>query len=338
MTLSQRFAVTKSRKLVIALILLVGGYGSALLLGSFADLVFPGGSSPGGARSDGRGLLATLKGFVPHGDASSAGQLVPESEFAANASARSNTQPPRRNDRPTWLAASPIATSALPVASSPAFAPGPTLTDSRPPEPAPVAPNYSADLMPNPVARITNVVGASGESVGSTSPWDRWPRWEPSAATPRSGAVSAGLQAMEPVKPRASQAAYDSSDYRGTRHHDVDSAGADSTPGRTHVVVDGDSLAKLADRYLDDPALDDEIFRLNRDVLTDPEMLPIGVELRIPDGRTADSTTGFPAARSFETAQPRVPSGMVPVEWTPRSFDDAPRAQLLRPIPAGRSD
>ena len=55
------------------------------------------------------------------------------------------------------------------------------------------------------------------------------------------------------------------------------------------MLVDGDSLAKLAERYLDDPELDDEIYRLNRDVLTSPDLLPIGVELRIPDGRMADS-------------------------------------------------
>ena len=69
------------------------------------------------------------------------------------------------------------------------------------------------------------------------------------------------------------------------------------------MVVDGDSLAKLADRYLDDPALGDEIYRLNRDVLADPEVLPIGVELRIPDGRTADSTTAFPNAKGIEAVE-----------------------------------
>jgi hypothetical protein len=103
---------------------------------------------------------------------------------------------------------------------------------------------------------------------------------------------------------------------------------------RTHVVVDGDSLAKLADRYLDDPELDDEIFRLNRDVLSSPELLPIGVELRIPAGRMAESNRNFQPMRDSEVSQPGVPRGMVPVEWTPRTFDAVPRAQLLRPLPA----
>ena len=53
---------------------------------------------------------------------------------------------------------------------------------------------------------------------------------------------------------------------------------------RTHVIVDGDSLAKLAGRYLDDPHRSGEIYELNRGVLTDPELLPIGTELVIrPD-------------------------------------------------------
>jgi hypothetical protein len=107
--------------------------------------------------------------------------------------------------------------------------------------------------------------------------------------------------------------------------------------GRTHMVVDGDTLAKLADRYLDDPELDDEIFRLNRDVLTSPDLLPIGVELRIPDGRVADSQRALLSSPAVD-AKSSVPAGMVPVEWMPKSFAGVPRAQLLRPIPAGRSD
>ena len=57
---------------------------------------------------------------------------------------------------------------------------------------------------------------------------------------------------------------------------------AEPEPPRSHVIVDGDSLAKLAGRYLDDPRRSEEIFTLNRGVLSDPELLPIGVELKIP--------------------------------------------------------
>jgi hypothetical protein len=93
----------------------------------------------------------------------------------------------------------------------------------------------------------------------------------------------------------------------------------------------------LALRYLDDANLAEEIYRLNRDVLSSPDLLPIGVELRIPDNRMADSSAAFPASRDLASSKP-VPSGMVPVEWSPKSFDSVPRAELLRPIPAGRSE
>ena len=52
---------------------------------------------------------------------------------------------------------------------------------------------------------------------------------------------------------------------------------------RSHIIVDGDSLAKLANRYLGDPQRSGEIFAMNRAVLSSPELLPIGVELKIPE-------------------------------------------------------
>jgi nucleoid-associated protein YgaU len=55
-----------------------------------------------------------------------------------------------------------------------------------------------------------------------------------------------------------------------------------ATGPRTHKIVDGDSLAVLAERYLGSAARAREIFDANRDVLPDPELLPIGVELKIP--------------------------------------------------------
>lgn len=57
-----------------------------------------------------------------------------------------------------------------------------------------------------------------------------------------------------------------------------------------HVVANGDTLEKLAERYLNDPGRALEIFDLNRDQLTNPHLLPIGVELRVPvePGRIID--------------------------------------------------
>ena len=51
---------------------------------------------------------------------------------------------------------------------------------------------------------------------------------------------------------------------------------------RIHVVHQGDSLDRLAKRYLGDEARALEIFDLNREVLENPHLLPIGAELQIP--------------------------------------------------------
>jgi nucleoid-associated protein YgaU len=51
---------------------------------------------------------------------------------------------------------------------------------------------------------------------------------------------------------------------------------------RLHTVVDGDTLAGLAERYLGSAARAADLYNANRDVLQDPELLPIGVELKIP--------------------------------------------------------
>ncbi len=63
----------------------------------------------------------------------------------------------------------------------------------------------------------------------------------------------------------------------------------------THKVSDGDSLALLADRYLGSAQRAMEIFEANRNVLANPGLLPIGVELRIP--RT-DQASAQPADSS----------------------------------------
>jgi nucleoid-associated protein YgaU len=52
---------------------------------------------------------------------------------------------------------------------------------------------------------------------------------------------------------------------------------------RDHRIVDGDTLDGLAERYLGKASRAEEIFELNRDLLRDPNILPVGKRLRIPD-------------------------------------------------------
>jgi len=51
---------------------------------------------------------------------------------------------------------------------------------------------------------------------------------------------------------------------------------------RKHRITDGDSLELIALRYLGDKDRTSEIVALNRDVLGDPALLPIGREINIP--------------------------------------------------------
>ena len=57
-----------------------------------------------------------------------------------------------------------------------------------------------------------------------------------------------------------------------------------------HIVRGTDTLEKLAERYLGDAGRALEIFDLNSDQLSNPHLLPIGAELRIPveAGRSLD--------------------------------------------------
>ncbi len=51
---------------------------------------------------------------------------------------------------------------------------------------------------------------------------------------------------------------------------------------RQHVVVEGDSLTKIARKYYGDANRWDEILAANRDVIKNENVLPVGVTLRIP--------------------------------------------------------
>jgi len=49
-----------------------------------------------------------------------------------------------------------------------------------------------------------------------------------------------------------------------------------------HKVVSGDTLSKLAKRYLGEASAYMKIFELNKDILKDPNMIKVGQELKIP--------------------------------------------------------
>jgi phage tail protein X len=75
-------------------------------------------------------------------------------------------------------------------------------------------------------------------------------------------------------------------------------------PERTHTVVDGDTLAALAERYLGSSGRALEIYNANRILLPSPDVLPIGVELRIPPRVPPATVT---TAANPQPAPPLVP-------------------------------
>jgi nucleoid-associated protein YgaU len=55
-----------------------------------------------------------------------------------------------------------------------------------------------------------------------------------------------------------------------------------STNPRKYVLRDGDSLERLAERFLGDKSRAEEIFAMNRHVLSRVDLLPVGAEIVLP--------------------------------------------------------
>lgn len=58
---------------------------------------------------------------------------------------------------------------------------------------------------------------------------------------------------------------------------------------RRHAIQDGDSLERLAERYLGEKSRANEIYALNRELLTSPDLLPLGRVIMIPPRDPAES-------------------------------------------------
>lgn len=69
---------------------------------------------------------------------------------------------------------------------------------------------------------------------------------------------------------------------------------AASAQVRTYIIQEGDSLERLAQRYLGDQGRAVEIFDQNREVLENPHILPIGTELKIPLGSEGANSAPVP--------------------------------------------
>jgi nucleoid-associated protein YgaU len=75
-------------------------------------------------------------------------------------------------------------------------------------------------------------------------------------------------------------------------------------PVKKHTIHDGDTLESLAVRYLGDAQRAVDILEANRDVLSDPQLLPIGVAIVIPPDAAAAAND--PADSAMAEDAPRL--------------------------------
>lgn len=151
----------------------------------------------------------------------------------------------------------------------------------------------------------------TGPQMAQPPQTETWPQ-RLSAETPMAPRPRATIgSALEPAAPPPKLARVyprqdDLSDPRESASIDYGLLqGENSRPAlRIHRIVDGDTLATLAERYLGSADRQREIYEANRDLLSDPSVLPIGVELKIPP-------RGIPPATKREDAAPARP--LVPV-------------------------
>ena len=135
---------------------------------------------------------------------------------------------------------------------------------------------------------------------------------DPASSTPdeRPASVVKPLDRHEPPPPL-------SQDYPGTERPASSRWGASmdmmlpaaasaEDSSRTHRIVDGDTLASLAERFLGTAARAREIFERNRGVLLDPNLLPIGVELKIPPRNSRPAAVSAPSSEA-QSKQPLTP-------------------------------
>jgi len=80
---------------------------------------------------------------------------------------------------------------------------------------------------------------------------------------------------------------------------------------RTHGLEDGDTLEYLAEHYLGDADRAMEIYEANRNVLSSPDVLPIGVEIEMPP-------RGRPTAAPLPPKRGLVPIGVLPIDSNSR--------------------
>ncbi len=166
-----------------------------------------------------------------------------------------------------WAAAGPAATSAAGSAAGRAGSAAPP-TPVWPADPGPASAALRGDYLPPPPPERLPAVAAGF----STPRPDLAPLYRTTLAVPPPPLLD-GQRPPPLAVGWASRAAEQQAAVRESP--------AVPPPGR-YRVRDGDDLTSIATRFYGTPAVAREIWEVNRDLLPDPGLLPIGLELRLP--------------------------------------------------------
>ncbi len=147
----------------------------------------------------------------------------------------------------------------------PAAAPG----NPGQPAAAPLSSGAASGLPTGPTVGHSHPAAPSGRAATPAPPV--------AGASPRSMAGTA--DSLSTVYPSGSRQPVASAPGAGQRFA--------SGPARQHRIIDGDTLESISQRYYATPQHALDIFHANRNVLQTPDVLPLGVRLRIPSGNRA---------------------------------------------------
>ncbi|QDU88121.1 LysM domain/BON superfamily protein [Pirellulimonas nuda] len=192
--------------------------------------------------------------------------------------------------------------------------------DRQAPQAAPTAEAWYAaaplPYMPDlPAAAPENAWGGGSGAVAS--PWDRQPPQLLNEST-----APLALKQHEPAPNRPPAPGPEHRVASRQPWNQPPGASGDEQGSRTHVLTDGDTLPKLAERYLGSAELWPALYEANRSVLSHPELLPIGVEIIAPS--SARVVQGSVVGDSLEPVR----------QWRGGDEAEPPRARLLAPTSA----